>query len=102
MPRRLPSSAPLAHPRVPGTARFDAGTRHLRGVPFSAQALLGALREEPLRQRGVLALERAIRRGQLRLEARAFILRQASELARALVAPASISLRRFDGLMPQG
>jgi hypothetical protein len=56
-----------------------------------------------MRQRGVLALERAIRsRGQLRLEARAFILRQASELARALVAPASISLRRFDGLMPQG
>ncbi|QRK07176.1 TIGR02270 family protein [Archangium violaceum] len=84
-------------------ARFDPGTRYLRGIPFSAQSLLGALHQEPMRRRGVLALELAIRsRGQFRLEARAFTRRQASELARALAAPASISPRRFDGLMTQG
>jgi uncharacterized protein (TIGR02270 family) len=84
-------------------SRFHPGTRYLRGIPFSAQTLLEALRQEPMRRRGVLALELAIRsRGQIRLEARDFTRRQTSGLAKALGSAASISSRRFDGLMTQG
>lgn len=42
---------------------FEAGTRYLRGQPFTAAGLVEALESAPMRGRGPLALELALRSG---------------------------------------
>ncbi|MFY0562880.1 TIGR02270 family protein [Archangium lansingense] len=80
--------------------RFDRNTRYLMGNPFSAQLLLDALQNGPMRRRGVLALELAIRsRGQSQLQTRAFTQRQLLELSQARASSATLSTGRFETML---
>jgi uncharacterized protein (TIGR02270 family) len=77
-----------------------ASGRLLRGQPFTANALLHALENEPMRRRHVLATELAIRsEGTLQLQTRGSARRQRAALKMASSTLQSVSLQPFDKLM---
>ena len=67
---------------------FDPAARLLGGVPWSTEALLGALESAPMRRRPALALDLAIRtRGAARVETRALTRRQQARLGELRAMP---------------
>jgi len=97
---QVPNPEPVAAWWQAHRTRFEQGARYLRGTPFEGSSLLAALRHEPMRRRGVLALELAIRsRGRHFVQTRAFTHRQSAEMDEAHASRSSLVLRQFDSML---
>jgi len=81
----LPDAAAVARWWRKEQDRFAPRTRYFRGQPLSPEVVWQALSTEPMRGRGQLALELAVRtRGAVRFDTRTWAARQATVLATGL------------------
>lgn len=92
----LPAGEQIARWWTQARKNFTARGRWLRGQALSAEVLLQALEQEPMRRRHLHALELALRsHGELQVQTRGWTVRQRTELARARLACARLPAFRL-------